>query len=201
MPADAGLDFAWHVHEAVQSWTASVDAKASIVLAVEVAVAGAAVHLLIGEQGGLGDLRGVHLLLSLLALLLLGVALFCALAVVFPRLARRGPAAKSPDGLIYFGHLRERTPDSISHDLGRLGPAEERRHLAGQLQVTAEIAWRKHSWLQISLLSLVIGSLVLVANLLAYPIASSQNRGQFTPPASSARHELIDGKLSRNITG
>jgi Family of unknown function (DUF5706) len=179
-PEDRGGEFGWHVHEALQAWTASVDAKASIVLVVEVALAGAAVHLLIGGEDELGRMGGLHLALSILALAALCLALASALGVVFPRLARRRSQAASP-GLIYFGHLRGRTPAGVAQGLAGLDAASERHELASQLQITAQIAWRKHGWLQASLALLVLGSVALAASLLLFPHSTEPNRHQFVP--------------------
>jgi hypothetical protein len=52
-----GIDFGWRAHEAVQGWTASVDIKASIVLVVETAVAGAATQALITRLAGRRESR------------------------------------------------------------------------------------------------------------------------------------------------
>ena len=43
--SDSGLDFAWRVHDALDSWTGKVDVKASIALALESAVFGFVVAL------------------------------------------------------------------------------------------------------------------------------------------------------------
>ena len=48
-PSD-GAEFAWKVHDALDSWTAKVDIKASIVLAIEAALAGFVITL--SEKGG-----------------------------------------------------------------------------------------------------------------------------------------------------
>jgi hypothetical protein len=181
--AERGGEFGWHVHEALQAWTASVDSKASIVLVVEGAVGGAAFHLLVGDDDGLGRMGGAHLAFALLALALLGLALASALAVVFPRLARRqATATTTASGLIYFGHLRDRPQSAIEQGLAQLDADAERRELASQLQITAQIAWRKHAWLQLSLLLVVLGSLVLLGCLLIIPATSADpNRDQFGP--------------------
>lgn len=61
---ERGNQFGWRVHEALQGWTASVDAKASIGLLVEVAVAGAAVRSLLTVNDELSQAGGVHLVSS-----------------------------------------------------------------------------------------------------------------------------------------
>ena len=90
-----GIEFGWRAHEAVQGWTASVDAKASIVLVVETAVAGAAARSLITGNGELHKAIGLHLACAIVAVIMLIVAVACALWVVFPTLgALPDPAAR-----------------------------------------------------------------------------------------------------------
>jgi hypothetical protein len=163
-----GVDFGWHVHEAVQGWTASVDGKASIVLVVESAVAGAATRALITTNGELHKAIGLHLACAIVAVILLVLGVACSLWVVFPRLERSRTHRLAANGLIYFGHLREREIDDIAHALAELTPEQERRQLASQLRVTGNVAWRKHAWLQGSLACFAAGSLLLVVAYTAF---------------------------------
>jgi hypothetical protein len=139
-----------------------VDAKASIVLVVETAVAGAATRALIVGNGQLHKAIGLHLACAIMAVVLLIVAVACALWVVFPRLERSRTKRLAANGLIYFGHLRERGIDDIAQALAALTPEEERRQLASQLNVTGNVSWRKHAWLQRSLACFAVGSMLLV---------------------------------------
>jgi hypothetical protein len=164
----SGSEFGWRVHEAQQAWTASVDIKASIVLVVEVALAGAAGKSLLVSGGVLHDARGLHLAVAILAAVLLALAVGCALWVVFPRLERRAGQQKAEPGLIYFGHLRQRSVDDIEKALAGLDAAGERHEIARQLRVTAQVAWKKHAWLQKSLAFLAAGVCVLVVALVAF---------------------------------
>lgn len=163
-----GGDFGWRVHEAQQAWTASVDIKASIVLVVEVALAGAAGRSLLMSGGVLHDAHGLHLAAAILAVVLLALAVGSALWVVFPRLERRASRGKAEPGLIYFGHLRRRSVDDIEKALAGLDEAGERHEIARQLRVTAQVAWKKHAWLQKSLVFLAAGVCVLVVALVAF---------------------------------
>lgn len=167
-PDRTGIDFGWRAHEAVQGWTASVDAKASIVVVLETAVAGAATRALITDKGELHKATGLHLATSITAVSLLALAVGMALWVVFPRLERRRTRRLAPEGLIYFGHLRERRRDDIAQTLASLTPDQERDQLAAQLCVTGAVAWRKHSWLQRSLVSFAVGAALLVVAFTAY---------------------------------
>lgn len=162
-----GNEFAWRVHEFQQAWTASVDIKASIVLVVEVALAAAAGRSLTVPGGVLHDAGGLHLATAITAVTLLALSVGCALWVVFPRLHRWG-ARKAEPGLIYFGHLRERSVDDIEAALASLDEDGERHEIARQLRVTALVAWKKHAWLQKSLFLLAAGVCLLVVALTAF---------------------------------
>jgi hypothetical protein len=163
-----GIDFGWRAHEAVQGWTASVDGKASIVLVVETAVAGAATQALVTDDGLLHQATGLHLACAIVAATLLTVAVACSLWVVFPRLERSRTRRLAAKGLVYFGHLRERCVDDIVQALAELTPEQERRQLASQLHVTGEVAWRKHAWLQRSLACFTVGAVLLVVTYAAF---------------------------------
>lgn len=163
-----GVEFGWRAHEAVQGWTASVDAKASIVLVVETAVAGAATRSLIANNGELHRAIGLHLACAILAVILLIAGVVSGLWVVFPRLERSRTQRLAARGLVYFGHLRERSVDDIAQALAEMTPDDARIQLASQLRVTGNVAWRKHAWLQGSLACFAVGSLVLVVAYTAF---------------------------------
>jgi hypothetical protein len=145
-----------------------VDSKASIVVVVETAVAGAATRALITSKGELHKAVGLHLACAIVAVALLILAVACALWVVFPRLERSRTQRLAAKGLIYFGHLRERDVDDIEHALAQLTPAQERHQLASQLCITGAVAWRKHSWLQHSLFCFALGAGLLVVAYTAF---------------------------------
>jgi hypothetical protein len=166
--APLGNQFAWRAHEAIQGWTASVDVKASIVVAIETAVASAATRALITVKGDLHTATGLHLATAITAVTLLVFAVACSLWVVFPRLERRRTAELASEGLVYFGHLRRRDPGDIAAALAALTPAEERRQLAAQLRITGNVAWRKHAWLQRSLALFGVGAILLVVSFVAF---------------------------------
>jgi hypothetical protein len=163
-----GIEFGWRAHDAVQGWTASVDSKASIVVVVETAVAGAATKALITGKGELHKAVGLHLACAIVAVVLLVLAVGFALWVVFPRLERSRTRRLAAKGLIYFGHLRERGVDDIAQALSELTPEQERRQLASQLCITGDVAWRKHSWLQRSLVCFAFGAVLLVVAYTAF---------------------------------
>lgn len=163
-----GGDFAWRVHDAQQAWIATVDIKASIVLVVEVALAGAAGKSLLVPGGVLHDAHGLHLGVAIVAVVLLSLAVGSALWVVFPRLERCRGRSNAEPGLIYFGHLRQRSVNDIEEALAGLDAAGERYEIARQLHVTARVAWTKHAWLQRSLVLLAAGVCVLALALVAF---------------------------------
>lgn len=177
----SGTEFGWRAHEAIQGWTASVDIKASIVLIVEVAVAGAAAPSLITRDGELHNATGLRLAVSILALVLLALSVGFALWVVFPRMQRRRAAKLAATSLIYFGHLNRREPAEIANALANLTPEEERLQLARQLKITSQVAWRKHGWLQISLVIFAVGALTLCTAFVAWHDPSPPT--QSPPPA------------------
>lgn len=163
-----GNQFGWEAHVAVQEWTASVDVKSSIVVVVEAAVAGAAGKAVVSKTGELHGATGLHLATAIAATSSLVLAVALAIWVVFPRLTHRRTAQAVPDGLIFFGHLRARTPEDIERALASMTAADERRQLARQLHVISEVAWRKHAYLQASLCSFAIGSALLVVAFVAF---------------------------------
>jgi hypothetical protein len=149
------VEFAWRVHSALDSWTGKVDTKASITLAIEGVALGFVVSL--SEKGRrFYDLHGASSAWFSVGLLLLLAALLAAALVVMPQLNRRSARRDWRTNTIYFGHLRHWDPD----DLAQMIAAQPQTHkqLARQLVAMADIAWRKHSRLQVSLLLLMLAS-------------------------------------------
>lgn len=152
--AASGLELAWRAHAAQEAWTAKVDAKAAIVLALEVAVLAAAVGAL-GGDGALADLPQVGAILVRGAALLLTVAIIFAGLGVLPLLgSSTGHAREYRDNLIYFGHLRHwQSTDDLVDRLQRLTDHEQLDQLARQLHRMSVANWRKHRALQASILT------------------------------------------------
>lgn len=158
-----GLDFAWRVHGALDSWTGKVDTKASITLAIESAVLGFVVTLSKdGER--LADLTGASKSLYHLGIVALSAAVFFALRVVMPQLRRRRAKREWTGNMIYFGHLRHWDPSDLAVALRSKRIYEVQ--LAKQLVVMADIAWRKHARLQWSIAFLVVGAFCLALTFL-----------------------------------
>jgi hypothetical protein len=162
------VHFAWHAHEAVQGSIESVDIKASIVLVAEIAVVGAAANALLTDGGELHNATGIHLALATASLVALAGAVAVALWVVFPRLGSRKHRAGSNEDIIYFGHLRLRSPEHIAGSLEALTPDNQLRQLSRQLHVIGQVAWRKHVWLRWSIGLLALGSVLMVITLVAF---------------------------------
>lgn len=147
----------WRVHGALDSWTGKVDTKASIALAIEAAVLGFAISLSDKDRVYF-DLTGCAAGWYYAGLGLTLVSTALALTVVVPQLrrwqSRRGSDAWKSNA-IYFGHLRHWEPKALVTHLrsARL----ESEELAQQLVTMSQIAWRKHSLLQVSLVALALG--------------------------------------------
>lgn len=157
---NAGLEFAWRVHNALDSWTGKVDTKASITLAIETAILGFIVSLS-SRDGPLTALRGNDLWLFRIGISLVSVSILLALSVVVPQLNRRQAKKDWEDNMIYFGHLRHWDVDKL---VAALFNADiHPRQLARQLIQMSRIAWRKHVWLQWSLGALVVGASFIAA--------------------------------------
>jgi hypothetical protein len=156
-----GTDTAWKVHEALSSWTGRVDSKASIVLTLEVAALGFVIALTDGTKL-FGDLTGWRDGAFKSGLVLLGLGILAALAVVCPQLSRRQASREWKEGLIYFGHLRRWDPEDLQQRLGSLRDADVQASLAVQLVTMSKIAWRKHTLLQASVLCGTVAAALFV---------------------------------------
>lgn len=157
-----GSDFAWRVHDALSDWTARVDAKASIALAIEAAVASGIVLLATGD-GELAHADGWTARLVLAASLLLTLSVIASVVVIFPVLRSRETREECKTNIIYFGHLRHWVADDLRTRLESdpVGMSA----LAHQLVTMAKIAWFKHRMLQGSLVLFVAGVLCIAGAL------------------------------------
>lgn len=158
-PNTEGIDFAWRVHDALDSWTGKVDTKSSIALGIEVAVFGFVVALS-EKPGRFSALKGANLRFFQAGLVLALISILLSLAVVFPQLNGIKARRHWKTNMIYFGHLRRWNPADLAKALAAGLPEEEQ--LARQLVEMSKIAWRKHVWLQWSLLSFAAGAVCLL---------------------------------------
>ncbi|GAA4188540.1 hypothetical protein GCM10022288_15020 [Gryllotalpicola kribbensis] len=154
-------EFAWRVHDSISEWTARVDVKASISLAIEAAVLGFIVTLATDGRvlEGIANWT-VWLLWGGVALLLASVVL--SILAVLPQLRRRHMKSEYRRNRIFFGHLRLWDPDELAKSMvenDELGVAQ----LARQLVSMSKIAWLKHVWLQASLYLMLLGIAAIAA--------------------------------------
>jgi len=158
--AIAPAEFAWRTHSAITDWTAKVDAKASIVLALESAIV-AALITFSGKDRPLSALRGWPLGAYSLGILFMAIGIALAGLVVFPRLNRRDARVHWATGIIYFGHLRRWQPTELADYLFALSERTQLDILSRQLVTTSKIAWIKHARLQWSMLCAALGTLLV----------------------------------------
>jgi hypothetical protein len=83
-----------------------------------------------------------------LGFLLLVIGVFLAGGVVFPQLRRHSTDDEWKGNTIYFGHLRRWEPSELARELARQTDQDRLNLLARQHVRMADIAWRKHAWLQ-----------------------------------------------------
>ncbi|WP_420807801.1 Pycsar system effector family protein [Antribacter gilvus] len=157
------LEFAWRLHDGIGEWTARVDTKASISLAIEAAVLGFVVALASGD-GVLSGARGWVALLLRIGIVALLLSTTLSVLVVFPQLRGRATRKEYPENVIYFGHLRHWDPVALENRLST--PVADLGQLSRQLVNMSRIVWRKHIWLQWSLALFVVGVALFGASLI-----------------------------------
>jgi hypothetical protein len=151
------VDYAWRCHNAQESWTAKVDTKASILLTVNLV----GIAALLAERNETTRENGAALALGA-GTLTLGLAALVSIAAIFPLLGRR--LATNEQGIIYFGHLRQKDSAAVARQISELSYEAEIDQLARQLVAMARANWIKHRTFQIAvLLSAVAYSLAGLA--------------------------------------
>jgi len=156
----SALDNAWKIHAAQVDWTGKVDAKASFAFALGSAALGTTVALTAAGRtfsrlsGWIEHTQYWVGIGSILA------GSLCALLVVVPRLRRTLVDVEANSNYIYFGHLRLWNVDDLVAELteGEILPV-----VARQAVVMAKIAWRKHRWVQRSMILTASGIGLLAA--------------------------------------
>lgn len=159
--SSAALDTAWKIHAAQVDWTGKVDTKASFAFALESAAIATTIALT--AQGRVFSTfpSPLEAWLYWIGLVGLGVAAFFALSVVAPRL-RGGMAKKAADeNFIYFGHARHWDANDLATALAERDVLQV---VTRQITAMAQIAWRKHIWVQWSLWVAAGSALILVAS-------------------------------------
>lgn len=160
-PEPEAVNFAWHVHDSIGDWTAKVDIKASIVLALEGALLGFVITLS-DQSGPLAHLSQAALNLDRAGLVCLSLSVLLAAAVVFPQLSRWNSRTSWQKGFVYFGHLKRWEADALRTHLAKLDDGAQLSALSKQLVVTSKVAWRKHSLLQASMVFLMASAVLLL---------------------------------------
>ncbi|WP_345540270.1 Pycsar system effector family protein [Phytohabitans rumicis] len=149
-------EFAWRVHTALESWTAKVDMKASIMLAFQGGVlifVSTSPPALVGARPG--AVAG--------AMVLLLTAMGFAATAILPALgAVRRHRRECGQHWIYFGHLRLWQPVALESRLAVLTERDEVRALSTQLIRMSRLNWRKHRLLQGSVLLTLLAMLVML---------------------------------------
>lgn len=154
------VDNAWKIHAAIVDWTGKVDSKASFVSAIESALLAGIISMAGGNR------RLAHMEDSWTKVLFwfgVGVLILSLLAVLYavrPRLRTRRVQHEAPDDYIFFGHLRDWTPQELTIAL------KERDILpvlARQIVRISKVAWLKHRLVQVSVSGAVAGSSLIGA--------------------------------------
>lgn len=177
-PSEPSNEFAWRVHDGITEWTARVDSKASIALAIEAAVAGVVVLLATGD-GELARTSGLTSWLVGSGVVLLTASVVLAVLVVYPQLRARSTRKEFQNDVIYFGHLRLWDPEHLEERLAT--DSVEMAGLSRQLVRMSKIAWRKHVWLQWSLALFVLGVLAVGAALVDHRVLAEPASGGSEP--------------------
>jgi hypothetical protein len=164
---ERGVTFAWTTHSAITDWTAKVDTKAAIVLSLGSVLLGFFVTLS-GKGRILDDMHGWRLILERVGLGWSAIGVVLASLVVAPRLNRRLTRSSWRENFVYFGHLRYWEPTDLREKLRSLEVDQELSVLATQLVATSRIAWHKHRLLQGAMVSLILGTAVVVLSV-AWP--------------------------------
>ena len=163
--APANTDFAWKVHDNLGQGTGRADTKASIALAIEIAVLGFIISLSDGEKNGpLANLQDWPLAFHVASIVVLCFSILMSLLTVIPQLRGRATHKEFRTNMIYFGHLRLWDPNDLANAL--VDEIPESQQLARQLVNMSKISWRKHIYLQWSLIALVAAGIFLGAALL-----------------------------------
>ncbi|MEI4745895.1 MAG: Pycsar system effector family protein [Rhodococcus qingshengii] len=151
------VDTAWKIHSALTDWTGKVDTKASFALTIESALL-VGVVTLSSKDRIFNHLSGWAVFWYVLGIALLVLGVVCAAWVVRPRLRASNLVPEAQSNFIYFGHLRELTPDVVQDHLENTPILPV---LSKQLVEMSKIAWIKHRMVQVSMTIAPFGVLAL----------------------------------------
>lgn len=157
--SDVNTDFAWRVHDNITQGTGRADTKASIALAIEVAVLGFMISFGEAEKKGpFADLHDWRMVVHTISIVVLCISIVMSLLAVIPQLRRRSTKKEYRSNMIYFGHLRLWNPAELGKALSSEVP--ESSQLARQLVHMSKISWTKHVFLQWSLAAFVTSGIL-----------------------------------------
>jgi Family of unknown function (DUF5706) len=149
------IEFAWRLNQEIMDWTGKVDAKAAIILPFESAIFGLAVSLS-SKDHVFAHHVGWRPVLSYGGFAALIGALFFSAMVVMPQLNRRRIKRQPEQHAMYFGIMRRLETEELLARM-RTTPCHQLAMLCQHLQNTSVVCWRKHSWLQSSMVLLLSG--------------------------------------------
>ncbi|MFE5643258.1 Pycsar system effector family protein [Rhodococcus sp. NPDC056516] len=151
------VETAWKIHSALTDWTGKVDTKASFALTIQSALL-VGVVTLSSKDRVFEHLSGWAVVWYVIGNCLLVLGVICAVWVVRPRLRSSNLVPESQSNFIYFGHLRELTPDTVQDHLENTPILPV---LSKQLVEMSKIAWKKHRMVQASMTLAPFGVLFL----------------------------------------
>lgn len=151
------IEFAWRAHNAQEGWTAKVDTKAAILLALE----GGSLFAVLSannQTGALRSLAGAPFVLEVVGVMLILLSVFASAAAIFPMLGRTSQHKRVyMKNTIYFGHVRHWHPDDLYRSLMASGSTDALATLSRQLVEMSKRNWAKHRLVQVSLVLSVLG--------------------------------------------
>jgi hypothetical protein len=157
--------YAWRVNQALHDWTSKVDAKASVILTLETAILSMIV-VFVRTGKRLDQLTPLESWTFKGGVVMLVCAIILAGSAVFPQLNRRDAQRNWRSNYVYFGHLRRWEPLGLIQALEGGTPEKKKEVISTQLIALSKIIWRKHSFLQCSMILVAAGNAVIWASLL-----------------------------------
>ena len=131
---------AWTIYHSHGEWIARVDAKASIMLALQGVTLGAVIALTDNHRPFAELEWWWEWAMFFTGFALLLAAIVLAVVALVPRVTSEKPSKREMRDYIYFGHTRLWKPDALEDELRKPVLSV----LARQLIVLGRISWRKH---------------------------------------------------------
>lgn len=153
---------AWTIYHSHGEWISRVDAKASIMLALQGVTLGAVIALTDKDRPYAQLCWWWEWALFIAGFAMLLAAIVLAVLALVPRVTSEKPSKKEMRDYIYFGHTRLWKPDALEDELRK--PALP--VLARQLIVLGRISWRKHYLVKYSVWCYIISGALLTATAL-----------------------------------